>query len=125
MKVALNWLKSFFKLYRVYITLFIFLWVGIAIMEFWVVSPIRQDNRRQKKEVKKLENENEILIKNIVENDALIIIKEKEIVKLEALEKYYKEQASKIEIVYEKEKTSYFSRPTNERVRVFSKLANE
>jgi hypothetical protein len=94
-------------------------------MQFYVISPLKQDNKRQKTEVKKLEKENTDLYKTILENDALIIIKEKRILKLEALEKYYKNKASETHVIYEKEKTSYVGRSVSERRLAFAKLANE
>ena len=121
----LVWIKSFLKIYKVYLILFVMLWAGVAVMEFYVISPLKQDNRRQKNEVKKLEKENKALYETVLENDALIIIKEKKILKLEALEKYYKNKALEKHVYYEKEKTSYVSRPIAERRRVFAKLANE
>ena len=116
---------KFLKTYRVYISLFVLLWTSVAIMQYWVISPIRQDNNRQKKKVKRLEKENEAVEVKLTEMKALIVQKDKKINELEALEKYYKDKAQKTELTYEKQKTDYVRRPVADRRRVFSKLANE
>jgi septal ring factor EnvC (AmiA/AmiB activator) len=94
-------------------------------MQYWVISPIREDNNRQKKEVKRLEKENEAINVQITETNALLIQSNKKIKELEALEQYYKNKASKTDLTYEKQKTDYVRRPVADRRRVFSKLANE
>jgi tmRNA-binding protein len=116
---------KFIKTYKVYLSLFALLWVCVAIMQYWVISPIREDNNRQKKEVKRLEKENAVILVKQKEVEALITIKEEKIKKLEAIEQYYKNKASKIEITYEKQKTDYIGRPVYNRRDVFAKLANE
>ncbi len=118
-------MKAFFKTYRLYIGLFVALWVSVVIVQNWVISPIREDNKRQKKEVKRLEKENEVIRLERKKVEALIISKDKKIKKLEALEQYYKDKASQTVIIYEKQKTDYIGRPVADRRRLFSKLANE
>jgi superfamily I DNA and/or RNA helicase len=116
---------KFIKTYKVYISLFALLWIGVAIMQYWVISPIREDNNRQKKEVKRLEKENAVITLKQKKTEALIVSKDKKIKELEALEQYYKNKASKTDLTYEKQKTDYVRRPVADRRRVFSKLANE
>ena len=118
-------MKAFFKTYKIYICLFVALWLSVAVVQYWVILPIRQDNNRQKKEVKRLENENEVIKLERKKAEALIVLKDKKIKKLEALEQYYKDKASQNIIIYEKQKTDYIGRPVADRIRVFSKLANE
>jgi preprotein translocase subunit YajC len=118
-------MKNFFKIYRIYIMLFVFLWVGIGIMQYFVISPIRQDNKRHKEEIKRLETENGFITLSLNKNEALIKVQIKKIEQLEALEAYYKKKASETVIKYEKEKTSYVRRTVAERRRIFAKLASE
>lgn len=116
---------KFIKTYKVYLLLFVFLWIGVGVIQFIVISPIRQDNNRQKKEVKRLEKENEAIKLQNKKAEALIVLKDQKIKKLEAREQYYKNKASELELIYEKQKTNYVRRPVDDRRRVFSKLANE
>jgi wobble nucleotide-excising tRNase len=118
-------MKRFLKTYKVYLVLLVLLWLGIGLVQYLVISPIKADNKRQKKEVLRLEKENKAIDLKVSEINRLLVSKDARIKELEAIEEKYKSRSNEITIIYEKEKFNYISRSVAERRRIFAKLAKE
>jgi hypothetical protein len=100
-------------------------WGFISFVQYFAISPLNNEIKDLKKEVKIREKLN-VQLKAKVSKDSLLIIEsDKFILILEEKEKYYNGLSPKIQLKYEKAKTDYYSKSILDRRRVFTGLANE
>jgi len=116
---------NFLKRYKTPLIAVALVWAFIAFLQYYAISPLKEQTNELKKEVKKREKENEALKQELKKDSILIVKKEAKIKVLEEKQKYYQNLEPKIKIKYEKAKTDYISRDVIERRRIFAKTANE
>ena len=113
------------KKYKTPIIAVLLVWGFIAFIQYYAISPLREQTDELKKDILKREIENKKL-KIELQKDSIFLIEQQ--IKIEAFEKeeqFYKDLKPKIKTKYENKKNDYTSLPVDKRRVIFSKYANE